>query len=181
VGRARLAGLAALVGNALDRSVLDEARIEDATVMVALTANQEVNFLACQLAREEYQAPHVHPVLVDRERGPRDELVQGIGGEIAFAPQTDVTRWNHDLNEGLTSLATVKVGGDVAGRTIEEAGLEPDVLPLLVERDGEAQICHVGLRFAPDDELVALVREGAEERLRARLESPASELSEARA
>ncbi len=180
VGRVRRAGFAAILGNALDRAVLDEARIGDASVLVAVTANQEVNFLACQLARDEYQAPHAHPALVDRERGPRDELLRGIGGEIAFAWQTDVARWNHDLAEEVARVANAETGEAIAGRTIGEAELEPDVLPLLVLRKGEAQVCHVGLRLVQGDRIVAIVREGAEERFRARLGAWEHEFSEAR-
>jgi NhaP-type Na+/H+ or K+/H+ antiporter len=181
VGIARRNGLTAVVGNALDRSVLDQARIEDASVLVAVTANQEVNFLTCQLARDEYHAPHVHPALLDRDRGPRTELVERIGGEIAFAPQADVARWNRDLNEDVAGVASAETGEALAGRTIEEAGLESDILPLLVVRNGEARVCHVGLRLAPGDRLVALVRDGAEERFRARLAAREAGLSEVRA
>ena len=181
VGRARRAGLAAIVGNALDRAVLDEARIEDASVLVAVTANQEVNVLACQLARHEYQAPHAHPALVDRERGPREELLRGIGGEIAFARQTDVARWNHDLAEEVARVTSAEAGAAIAGRTIGEVEFEPDVLPLLVLRNGDAEVCHVGLRLAHRDRIVAIVREGAEERFRARLGAREHDFSEARA
>ncbi|HEU4463499.1 MAG TPA: cation:proton antiporter, partial [Gemmatimonadota bacterium] len=180
VARARGAGLAAIVGNALDRAVLDEARIEDASVLVAVTANQEVNFLACQLARDEYQAPHAYPALVDRERGPREELLRGIGGEIAFARETDVERWNHDLAGEAASVVSAEAGAAFAGRTVGEAELEPDVLPLLVVRNDESQVCHLGLRISIGDRIVALVREGAEERFRARVGAKEPDFSEAR-
>jgi NhaP-type Na+/H+ or K+/H+ antiporter len=178
---ARRAGLATILGNALDRAVLSRARIEDASVLVAVTANQEVNFLTCKLARDEYHAPHVHPALVDRERGPRESLLLGIGGEIAFAQRTDVGRWNHDLEEELASVVSAEVGEAVEGRTIEEAELEPDVLPLLVVRNDQAKVCHVGLRLTRKDRIVALVREGAEDRFRGLLGAPEPGLSEARA
>jgi Trk K+ transport system NAD-binding subunit len=181
IGRARRLGLPAMVGNALDRAVLDEAHIEDAGAVVALTANQEVNFLACQLARNEYHVPEVHPVLIDRDRGPRSSLVEEIGGNVLFADETDVTQWNHDLNERRANIQSVLVRSPAAGRSISELVADPDILPLIAVRDGSALICHVDLRCAAGDTLVALVRAGAEDRLRERLAAKAPVLSESSA
>jgi NhaP-type Na+/H+ or K+/H+ antiporter len=178
IGRARRLGLPAMVGNALDRTVLDEAHIEDAGAVVALTANQEVNFLACQLARNEYHVPEVHPVLIDRDRGPRNSLVEEIGGNVLFADETDVTQWNHDLNERRANIQSVLVDTPAAGRSISELVADPDILPLIAVRDGSALICHVDLRCAAGDTLIALVRAGAEDRLRERLGAKAPVLSE---
>ena len=180
VGRARREGIAAIVGNALDREVLDAARIEEASSVVAVTANQEINFLVCQLGHEEYHVPYVYPVLVDRARGPRDELVRTIGGEVAFAEQTDVAQWNHDLSRWQTSVQSAEVGESAANRTIAELDLGPDILPLLVVREGEVGVCHPGLRWAVGDRVVAVVRQGAVERFFEKLGAMASALSESR-
>ena len=178
VGRARLAGITGSVGNALDRSVLQEARVEDASVVVAITANQEINFLVCQLARDDYHVPDVYPILTDRDRGPREELVESIGGVVAFAEQTDVAQWNHDLAREQASVQITEVGEALAGRAIGE--LDPDILPLLLVRDGEARVCHTGLRLAAGDQIVAVVRKGAEERFLERFSEVAPALSESR-
>ena len=162
VAHARRLEMPAIVGNALEREVLEEARLGDAGAVVGLTANQEVNFLACQLAAGEYHVPDVHPVLIDREKGPRNRLVRSIGGEPGFAEQTDVTQWCLDLDRGDAALFTVEVGEPAARQTIGDLDLPPDVLPLLLLRGGDVRICHVGLRCAMGDRIVALVREGAE-------------------
>ena len=163
VAHARRLGLPAIVGNALERDVLDEARLEDAGAVVGLTANQEVNFLACQLAAGEYHVPDVHPVLIDKEKGPRDRLVESIGGEPGFAEHADVAQWNLDLDRGKAELRSAVVGEPAARRTILELDLGPDALPLLLVRDDDVQICHVGLRCESGDRIVALVRDGAAE------------------
>ena len=178
VAHARRAGMPAIVGNALEREVLDEAQLGDAGAVVGLTANQEVNFLACQLAASEYHVPDVHPVLIDREKGPRNRLVRSIGGEPGFAEQADVAQWCLDLDRGDAAIFTVEVGEPAARRTIEDLDLGPDVLPLLLLRGGDVRICHVGLRCASGDRLVALVRDGAEASLAERV-SGAPTMSEA--
>jgi NhaP-type Na+/H+ or K+/H+ antiporter len=169
VAHARRVGLPAIVGNALEREVLDEARLEDAGAVVGMTANQEVNFLACQLAAGEYHVPDVHPVLIDREKGPRNRLVESIGGEPGFAEQADVAQWSLDLDRGRAELRTAEVGERAARRTIQELDLGPDALPLLLLRDDDARICHVGLRCASGDRIVALVRAGAAEEFASRV------------
>jgi NhaP-type Na+/H+ or K+/H+ antiporter len=180
IGRARGRGLPGMVGNVLDRSALDEAKLEDAGVVVAVTANQEVNFLACQLALNEYHVPEVHPVLIDRDRGPRGPLVEEIGGNVAFAEETDVTRWNHDLTDRRASVQSAVIESAGSGCSISQLG-DSDILPLVVVRDGEALVCHVELRCGEGDTVFALVRAGAEDRFRARLESETPSLSESRA
>jgi Trk K+ transport system NAD-binding subunit len=175
---ARRLGMPAVVGNALERDVLDEARLGDAGAVVGLTGNQEVNFLVCQLAAGEYHVPDVHPVLIDREKGPQDRLVESIGGEPGFAEQTDVAQWNLDLDRGNAALRTAEVGEAVGRRTIQDLDLGPDILPLLLVSGSEARICHVGLRCSAGDRIVALVRAGAEERFAERV-SEAPVMSEA--
>lgn len=169
VAHARRLGMPAVVGNALEREVLDDARVGDAGAVVGLTANQEVNFLVCQLAAGEYHVPDVHPVLIDREKGPHDRLVESIGGEPGFAEQTDVARWNLDLDRGGAALRTAEVGESDSRRTIHDLDLGPDILPLLLLHGEEARICHVGLRCSAGDRIVALVRDGAEERFTERV------------
>jgi hypothetical protein len=169
VAHARRQGLAGVVGNALERQVLDEARLEDAGAVVGLTANQEVNFLACQLAAGEYHVPDVHPVLIDREKGPRDRLVESIGGELGFAENVDVAQWNLDLARGDAFVREAEVGESGGRRTVGELDLGPEVLPLVLVRGEDARICHVGLRCTPGDRLFGLVRDGAEESFEARV------------
>jgi Trk K+ transport system NAD-binding subunit len=165
VAEADRLGLAALHGNALDRSILESARTEDASVMVATTENQEVNFLACQLAREEYHVPAVYPALVVRDRGPRERLMDSIGGLPAFAEQVDVARWNHDIDAERARILTAIVDGTEVG---ELHGLPQDsgILPLLVVRGDSVRVAHSGLRFEKGQAVVALVRNGAEARFR---------------
>jgi Trk K+ transport system NAD-binding subunit len=178
VDRALRLGLTAMAGNALDHSDLGEAHVEDAGAMVALTGNQEVNFLACQLARNEYHVPEAHPVLIDRDRGPRDQLVEAMGRNVGFAEQTDVTQWNRDLVAEQATVESARVGEPAAGRSISELGFDADVLPLLVVHDGDARICHVDLRCAQGDTIIALVRAGAEDRFRDRLLTAPAALTE---
>ena len=96
---ARAAGLTAIDGNVLDHSVLGQARLESANALVAVTANQAVNFLVARLARDEYHVSRVYPVQVDAEKGAHEERISEMGGELAFGRRIDVQRCNLLVDE----------------------------------------------------------------------------------
>lgn len=57
-----------LVGDATDISVLKEAGIQSAQVVVSVTNNDNTNIMAAQIAKEVYSIPHVVCRLYDPER-----------------------------------------------------------------------------------------------------------------
>lgn len=166
---ARREGLAAITGNSMDRRVLSEAGVEEATVLVAATTNQEVNFLVSQLAKEEYHVPRVYPVLVDIEQGPQEELVFEMGGEVAFGRGIDVSQWNYDLRYGNARPMTFRLGDRAPDEPLSEMDLPDTLIPVLTLRDGQSTVCHGATTWSPGDEVVAIVRRGAEDDLRERL------------
>lgn len=175
---ARRAGLSAITGNSLDRRVLEEGKIEEATALVAVTTNQEVNFLVAQLAKDEFHVAQVYPVLVNLEQGPREELVFEMGGELAFGRGVDVAQWNYDLRHQNAGPVEFTLGPDVRTDPLSEHELPDEIVPVVTIRDGRATICHGGTQWKPGDRIVGIVRYGAEDTVRAgigALEDPAIE------
>lgn len=163
---ARRVGLSALTGNSLDRRVLEEAHVEEATAVIAVTTNQEVNFIVARLAKDEYHVAQVYPVLVDLEQGPREDLVFEMGGELAFGRGVDVSQWNYDLRYENALPAVFTLGSEVSRETLTERNLPDGIVPVLTLRDGKASICHGGTQWSAGDRVVAIVRSGAEEEVR---------------
>lgn len=61
---AEAAGLADLdcpivEGLSIDRDVLEEARVQDAAAVLAISANENLNIMCCQIAKVIYNVPHV--------------------------------------------------------------------------------------------------------------------------
>jgi hypothetical protein len=164
-GLARGAGLEAVTGNALDRSTLEEASVAEAAAFLAVTMNQEINFLAARLAAEEYHVPAVYPVLVALEEGAHEELVEDIGGHLAFGRRIDVARWNHDLRHEQAGLQALELAEDGPRGAIEALDWPEGVVPLLVVDGDGAEIARSGLVVGPGRRIEALVRRGAEEEL----------------
>lgn len=164
VAAAQREGLRAVSGNSLDREVLEEAQVDAAAALVATTANQEINALVARLAGEQYGVRRVYPVLVRMEEGVRRDLVEEMGGHVAFGRRIDVDRWNDDLAHDNARLAQVKV--DVPAPTrLGELNVPDDVLPLLLIQGDRRSVCHAGTRWQSGDVIVALTRGAGAEAL----------------
>lgn len=152
---ARAVGLTGIEGNVLDHTVLGQARLESANAVVAVTANQAVNFLVARLARDEYHVEGVFPLQVDERKGAHEERISEMGGELAFGRRIDVQRWDRDVAEERVRLIEVEPAEESA---IPLAEMEfPDgMLPLLVIRRERSQICHASMRWEAGDRLLAL-------------------------
>lgn len=165
VARARAAGLAAVVGNSLDSEVLEEARVDEATMLVALTANQAVNFLVAKVALDEHHATAVYPVLVDLETGAHEDLMADLGGRLAFGRRIDVVRWNQDIDRNEARVVEFDPGDGLSGKRLSELDLPEEVLPILTVRDGRASLCHAESRWMDGDRVVALATRAGERAL----------------
>ncbi len=161
VRMARAAGLTALDGNVLDHSILQQARLESANALVAVTPNQAVNFLIARMAGDEYHVARVYPVQVDAEKGAHEELISDMGGGLAFGRRLDIQRWNRLVSDDQARLVVVALGEEAPTKQLAELDLPEGMVPLLTLRDDQAQICHGGMKWEPEDRIVALVdREG---------------------
>lgn len=165
VAEARGAGLAAMVGNAVDRNVLEQAGAADAEAMVATTGNQEINVIVARIVREELHVPAVFPVLVAFEEGASEELVEELGGEVAFGRRLDVDRWNGDLRRGRAVVRSAIAGPAAAAAPLGQLELPEAVVPLLARGEDRARICHVATRLEPGERVLLLVRERDEPEL----------------
>ncbi|MGH7550421.1 MAG: cation:proton antiporter [Gemmatimonadota bacterium] len=158
---ARASGLTALDGNVLDHGILQQARLESANALVAVTPNQAVNFLIGRVARDEYHVTGVYPVQVDAEKGAHEELISEKGGRLAFGRRVDIQRWNRLVAEDQGRLVELTLGEEPPRKRLAELDLPEGMVPLLTLRGDQALICHAGMKWQQGDRIVALVdREG---------------------
>ncbi len=162
---ARAAGLTALDGNVLDHGVLQQARLDSASALLAVTPNQAVNFLVGRMAGDEYHVSNVYPVQVDSEKGAHEELISKKGGQLAFGRQLDIQRWNRLVAEDRTRLVELTLGEEAPRTRLGEMDLPEGIVPLLTLRDGQASICHAGMKWQQRDRIVALVDDAGESTL----------------
>ncbi len=128
--------LRGVVGNAIQPSVLKEAGIEDADMLIACAPNDETNLVVCKVAHEVFNVP----TTIARLRSPEFENGSELLGKTGFAvdqvicPEQTVTAYIRKLIEypealqvlefahGLVSLIAVRAvaGGPLVQHSLSE-------------------------------------------------------------
>jgi trk system potassium uptake protein TrkA len=70
-------------GDATDKRILEDARIENADVFAAVTGNDSENIVAAQLAKHSYNVPLVLARVEDIDRA---NMIQGMGIDMIVSP-----------------------------------------------------------------------------------------------
>ena len=110
VEAARAEGMTVHLGDALDGDVLASAGIEDASTVVALTPNAEVNVLVVQRARERWLVEDLYALLPGERDGGLFAVLEGMGGRVLFARPADPAAWDARIRGGGAREVTVEVG-----------------------------------------------------------------------
>ncbi len=156
-----VAGIKVVTGDALDGTVLQEAGIEDAGRVVALTPNAEVNVLAVQRARERWLVPDLVALLPREDDSGLATVLDGLQGETAFGRPIDLTEWDEAVMAGQVQEAEVVVGDDEAdAEEITRRVQEGESLPVVIRR-GES-VRPFGGQLEPGDVVVTLEMTGAQ-------------------
>ncbi len=155
VAQARAEGLDARLGNALDEDVLAELGAEEATTVVAVTTNSEVNALATHLAHDAFGVERTFPALGQPSRGAGPRLLERVGGRIAFGRPLDVRAWESSIDDGTATFVTYRVP---AGGPTRASELPEDVVPVARVQGELVDIVNADLTWRAGDELVLLSR-----------------------
>jgi trk system potassium uptake protein len=169
-------------GDACEPYVLEEAKLGEAEVMVAVTGDDEDNLVTSLLAKQEFAVPRV----VARVNHPKNEwmFTEQWGIDAAVSPPHilaalveeavtvgDVVRLLK-FERGRVTLEelTLREGSAVVGRPMYELRLPVDSTIVAVIRDGHVVIPQPETVLAAGDELMAIATPEAEEDLRRALE-----------
>jgi NhaP-type Na+/H+ or K+/H+ antiporter/Trk K+ transport system NAD-binding subunit len=173
--RAEDEGFRVLFGNAVSETVLLRAQLDSRAGCIAVTSNEEVNFLFARRAREEFGAPRAWLALRREHISVENDLLDKIGAEILFGQPTSLDAWSQRLDRADAVVETW-----AAGRELEAPALDPGddgdprdlVLPLAGHRGAETRVFDRSTRLAPGDALSLVIRQNrraeAEAWLRAR-------------
>ncbi|HXD47321.1 MAG TPA: cation:proton antiporter, partial [Gemmatimonadaceae bacterium] len=154
VDRARSLDVEAVAGNALDEPVLEAAGADEAESVVALTSNPEVNALAAHLAHDAFGVAAAYPSLADPTRGASSQLLERVGGRLAFGRAVDVRSWDYALEHGGARVFVFRVPeGSPERQRVSE--LPSDLLVLARVRDQSLEIATAQTTWRGGDHLVA--------------------------
>jgi trk system potassium uptake protein TrkA len=173
-------GSVVLRGDACEASVLSEAGINRADVVVAVTGDDEDNLVICQMAKKKFNVPRT----IARINNPKNEQIFRLLGIDATVSSTDVIMQQIEQELPAQALVHLKILRDadlelveaevsprstVAGKTLREIVLPSDTLVLVVIRDGNTSIATSDTMLRAGDQVIALTRAQKEGELRSLL------------
>ncbi len=94
VRSAAATGLRVIKGNAIDDDILEEAGASQASSLVAITANPEVNLLTARLAKQRFGIPNIHVAMPEDLPQSMTRLLEEVSGEHLFGRRVDLTVWD---------------------------------------------------------------------------------------
>ena len=162
-----------IFGNGLQSRYLLRAEIDTRAGALAVTPNEEINFLFIQKAKQEARQLQLFCALKSSGNTIQDKMVHQAGAQVAFARHVDIETWSVRIRRRQALLqfwqreAAVSVGPEENDKQAPTA--EGSALPLAVRRGGK--ITPLGDRSLPagKDEVAFILytpdREDAERRL----------------
>lgn len=166
-----------IVGDATDTRYLEQAKPERADIFVATTHDDDVNFVACQLALATYGVPRV----ISRVNAPRNEALFTKLNIEAVSTTSLISRLiREQLTVGeLIHLYTLRAGKlnlveiDVPAThreyrvAVADMGLPEESVLVCILRGPEATVIPRGeTRLHPGDQVIALCAPELEQQLR---------------
>ena len=168
--------LRGVVGNGIQPSVLSDAGIEDADMLIACAPLDETNLVVCKVARQLFNVPTTIARLRSPEFQDGDALMsrEGFGVDRVICPEDSVTRYIRKLIEypealqvlefadGLVSLIAVRAvaGGPLVQHSLAEIpALVPgaDMRIVAIYRQDQVLMPLTGhTRIEPGDEVFVL-------------------------
>ncbi|NQY80873.1 MAG: cation:proton antiporter [Candidatus Caenarcaniphilales bacterium] len=149
--------LLTVYGNCLDAHILEQAQIDKASIVIATTANSEVNFLACQIARDLYQVNNVYPAIGNPDKSVHARLVGEIGGDLAYTKVLNIDHWKKAIDNNKVTIFEKELedSGKLSELTIDELD-DQDWIPVILKRKESFFFAHSAQPFNCGDVLICL-------------------------
>lgn len=152
IERARAAGFHCLEGDATERSILQEAGVEETDSLLVVTSNTDTNQRIAYLAHHDFDVHHLWVGFNTHDQKSLDPLLKKAGAEILFGRPIPFDYWETHLRTGEARIVEAPVPDDGASR--REIGKEERLetaLPLYLVRKQETILCHAGTKVQPGD------------------------------
>lgn len=169
-----------LEGSAIDRETLEEAGVEEAEALVAVTSSDTANVVAARTAHEAYRVPRVVARAYDPRRA---DVYSGLGIPTVAHVSWTIAEvrdllFHQDLlpertfGNGETMLVRSRLAAHLAGRAVRDLNAEGLVQVVEVTRDGRSFVPYTASALAAGDLVSLVVAAGALDQVRALLEGP---------
>jgi len=168
-------------GDSCEAATLAEIGTERADLFIAVTAHDESNLVACQVAKHKFSVPRT----IARLSNPNNEAIFKKLGIDVTVSSTNIILENikqevptHSLSHLLTlsgkgmEIVEVRIPPDspVIGKVIKELSLPREtVLSLIIRREGKPRVPTPSTIIQSEDQILAVTPAESEETLRAAL------------
>jgi trk system potassium uptake protein TrkA len=166
-------------GDATDSLLMEEAGMERAELVIAVTGDDEDNLMICQMAKKKFNVPRT----IARINNPKNEAIFKLLGIDQTVSVTDLILAQIEREipaQSLVHLLTLREAGatfietkisedsPAVGKSLQELNIPSDcVIPLII-RNGKGIVPHGETRVQAGDEVVAVTtldHEGVLERV----------------
>lgn len=162
-----------ICGDATDKKILEDAKIQNADVFVAVTGSDNENIVASQLAKYSYRVPLVLARVEDMDRA---QMLRGLGVDLIVSPAhvASMVFENAIALPGTTSIlisgtitraveVDVPEDSKIRGKRIKDLSLPLECVIAAIYRGGKLIIPHGDTAIKSGD-IVALI--GKEDAIR---------------
>jgi len=162
-----------ICGDATDKKILEDAKIQNADVFAAVTGSDNENIVACQLAKYSYRVPLVLARVEDMDRA---QMLRGLGVDLIVSPSQVASMVFENaialpgttsilISETITRAVEVSVPEDskIRGKQIKDLSLPLECVIAAIYRGGKLIIPH-GDTVIKSGDIVALI--GKEDAIR---------------
>jgi len=168
-------------GDGCEAATLAEVGTERADLFISVTAHDEDNLVACQVAKQKFSVPRT----IARLSNPNNEVIFKVLGIDVTVSSTNIILENikqqvpthslthlRTLSEKGMEIVEVRVPPDspVIGKGIKDLSLPREaVLSLIIRREGKPQVPTPSTIIQSEDQILAVTPAESEEALRAAL------------
>lgn len=165
----RLEKCVTVLGDGSDPGVLEDAGARQADVLVALTAEDQDNLIACQIAQQMFAVPRVIALVNDPDN---EQVFKQLGVTEAISATRIVATLLEEqaeleevinllpIAEGRIQVAEVVIGEGAPARdkTLRELSLPEDTLIAGIIRDGDVHVPRGSTRLHAGDTVILMAR-----------------------
>jgi NhaP-type Na+/H+ or K+/H+ antiporter len=158
---AQEAGFDVRHGNGLKDTTLGRLALDTRTGVIGITANEEVNFLFAQKAKQRERVPRAYIALRHADSGVTPEMVHELHAHVLFGVAIDMVRWENAIESGRAQVQRWRmlrsVNDDTTLATAAELHESHQVLALVVRRGDQIAPAGDSQTYRHGDEVIMVV------------------------
>jgi len=139
VADAQEAGLNAVAGNALETLALAEAHANEASMVLAVTGNVEINVLAARQMREIFLASEVGIAVRGHDRTADAKTFEHLEARMLFARPVILSDWDYWFMQDMVAIERIPAPATTSEAVLRWIDDHRHVLPMAIETQHESK------------------------------------------